>query len=230
VLAPPRPRHRPSAHVRRSHRLQLEPIQQDGPTSCTNACLRMIARYFGREIDAAEIDRALFKDSAGCSFNTDLARIAVRHGLRADCYGYNLYLNDPADAALPPAALLDELRARQASLADPWYAPMLGSIVEALAEGVRYKVRKPVFDTAAAYLRQRIPVVAVVSYPALHDRRGNPFSGHDVVLTGYDARKVFFVDPIDGLEHSVGRAHFMFALHSRSAIGTSDYFTVVHPA
>jgi hypothetical protein len=227
VLAPSRTHHR-SSHLR-SHRLHLAPIRQDGPTTCTNACLRMVAGYFGREIDPGEIDRALFKDSAGCSFNTDLARIARRHGLRADCYGYNLYLNDPADAALAPKALLQKLRAQQASLADPWYAPMLGSIVGALAEGVCYRVRKPLFETAAAYLRQRVPVIAVVSYPALHGRRGNPFSGHDVVLTGYDARKVFFVDPIDGLEHSVTRAHFMFALHSRSAIGTSDYFTVLHP-
>jgi hypothetical protein len=190
----------------------------------------MVARYFGCEIAPEEIDRAIFKDAVGCSFNTDLARIARRHGLRADCYGYNLYLNDPADAALPHDVLLETLRARGADLADPWYAPMLGSIVDALAEGVRYNVRKPAFETAAAYLRDRVPVIAVVSYPALHGRRGNPFSGHDVVLTGYDARRVFFVDPHDGQEHSTTRAHFMFALHSRSAIGTSDYFTVIQPA
>ena len=161
--------------------------------------------------------------------STPTSPASLRHGLRADCYGYNLYLNDLSDAALASGAQLLEQRARQASLADPWYAPMLASIVGALAEGVRYRVRKPVFETAAAYLRQRVPVIAVVSYPALHGQRGDPFSGHDVVLTGYDARKVFFVDPIDGLEHSVTRAHFMFALHSRSAIGTSDYFTVLHP-
>ena len=190
----------------------------------------MVARYFGRELDRDAIDRALFKDSAGCSFNTDLARIALRHGLRADCYGYNLYLSEPADAALAPEALLGKLRAQQANLADPWYSPMLRSIVDALDEGVRYVGRKPVFDIAAAYLRQRVPVIAVVSYPALHGRRGNPFSGHDVVLTGYDSRRVFFVDPFDGHEHAVSRAHFMFALHSRSAIGTSDYFTALQPA
>jgi hypothetical protein len=209
--------------------LQLEPILQDGPTACTNACLRMVAGYFGRELERDAIDRALFKDSAGCSFNTDLARIALRHGFAADCYGYNLYLTDPADAGLSPAALLDRLRRERAHLRDPWYRPMLESIVAALQEGVHYAVRRPAFEIAASYLRARIPVIAVVSYPALHGVRGNPFSGHDVVLTGYDGRRVFFVDPLHGEERSVTRAHFMFALHSRSAIGTSDYFTVIRP-
>jgi predicted double-glycine peptidase len=211
------------------HRLQLTPIVQDGPTSCTNACLRMVAGYFGRKLDRDEIDRALFKDSAGCSFNTDIARFALRHGFAAECYGYNLYLTDPADGGLAPSALLSKLRREQAHLRDQWYRPMLASIVAALAEGVRYVVRRPAFEIAAGYLRQRIPVIAVVSYPALHGVRGNPFSGHDVVLTGYDGRRVYFVDPLHGDERSVTRAHFMFALHSRSAIGTSDYFTVVRP-
>jgi predicted double-glycine peptidase len=213
----------------RTHRLHVEPILQEGPTSCTNACLRMVARYFGQEISRDEIDRALFKDSAGCSFNTDVARIARRHGFAAECYGYNLYLNDPADGDLAQSALLGKLRHEQANLRDPWYRPMLDSIVAALEEGVGYAVRRPTFEIAASYLRQRIPVIAVVSYPALHGVRGNPFSGHDVVLTGYDGRRVFFVDPLHGEERSVTRAHFMFALHSRSAIGTSDYFTVIRP-
>ena len=211
------------------HRLQLEPIVQESPTTCTNACLRMVGRYFGRELSRDEIDRALYKDSAGCSFNTDVARIARRHGFAAECYGYNLYLTDPADGALAPSALLDKLRYERAHLRDPWYRPMLDSIVAALEEGVDYLVRRPAFEIAASHLRQRVPVIAVVSYPALHGVRGNPFSGHDVVLTGYDGRRVFFVDPLHGQERSVTRAHFMFALHSRSAIGTSDYFTVVRP-
>jgi hypothetical protein len=189
----------------------------------------MVARYFGQEIGRDAIDRALFKDSAGCSFNTDVARIARRHGFAAECYGYNLYLNDPADGDLAQSALLGKLRHEQAHLRDPWYRSMLDSIVAALDEGVGYAVRRPTFEIAASYLRQRIPVIAVVSYPALYGVRGNPFSGHDVVLTGYDSRRVFFVDPLHAEERSVTRAHFMFALHSRSAIGTSDYFTVVRP-
>jgi predicted double-glycine peptidase len=213
----------------RTHRLPVEPILQHGPTTCTNACLRMVGRYFGRDFDREEIDRALYKDTAGCSFNTDLARIARRHGFAAECYGYNLYLNDPSDGDLGSTALLAKLRHEQANLRDPWYGPMLDSIVAALDEGVAYLVRRPAFEIAASYLRQRVPVIAVVSYPALHGVRGNPFSGHDVVLTGYDGRRVFFVDPLHGDERSVTRAHFMFALHSRSAIGTSDYFTVLRP-
>jgi hypothetical protein len=189
----------------------------------------MVLGYYGYELAADEIDGALFKDVAGCSFNTDVARIARRHGFAADCYGYNLYLTDPEDGALPQDELLGKLRDEQGRLEDQWYAPMLHSIVAALDEGVRYVIQRPSWDTIAGYLARDVPVIAVVSYAALHGVRGNPFAGHDVLVTGYARRKVHLIDPLDGAEHVVDREHLMFAIASRSAIGTSEYLTAISP-
>jgi hypothetical protein len=220
----------PARPLRRSHRLRVAPIRQDGPTTCTIACLRMVARYFGHEVDPSAVAAALFTDSAGCSYNTDLARIARRLGLEAECHGYNLYLNEPGDGALAPAALLAKMRATRATLADPWYRPMLESIVAALEEGVRYVVRRPTWAAIADYLRRGVPVIAVANYAALHDVRGDPFSGHDVLVTGYEGRKVFLIDPLHGAESCVDRDLLMFAIASRSAIGTSEYLAAAFPA
>ena len=225
--------HRPAEPARPvlcGHRLRVAPIRQDGPTTCTIACLRMIGRYFGREVDPSAAAATLFTDAAGCSFNTDLARVARRLGLEAECHGYNLYLNEPADGALAPDALLAKMRATQASLADPWYRPMLDSIVAALEEGVRYIVRRPDWGAIADYLRRGVPVIAVANYAALHGVRGDPFSGHDVLVTGFEGRKVFLIDPLHGAETCVDRDLLMFAIASRSAIGTSEYLAAAFPA
>jgi hypothetical protein len=189
----------------------------------------MVLRYYGRDAEPIEIERELFHDTAGCCFNTDLARIARRHGLVAECHGYNLYLNDPSDAALSQAELLARFRATRETLPDPWYRPMLDSIVGALEGGVAYSVGRPSWSTIAAYLRRDVPVIAVVSYAALHGKRGNPFSGHDVLVTGYEGRKAFLIDPLHGTEQRVDRDQLMFAIASRSAIGTSEYLAAFYP-
>jgi hypothetical protein len=189
----------------------------------------MVLRYYGRDLASAEIEWQLFHDSAGCCFNTDLARVARRLGLAAECHGYNLYLNDPSDGALSQPELLAHFRSVRTTLADRWYAPMLDSIVASLEEGVGYLVRRPTWNTIAAYLRRGVPVVAVVNYAALHSRRGNPFSGHDVLVTGYEGRKVFLVDPLIGAEQRVDRDQLMFAIASRSATGTSEYLAAFYP-
>ena len=90
-----------------------------------------------------------------------------------------------------------------------------------------YRILKPNAKTIVSYLKKGVPLIASVSYAALHDKKGSVYEGHDVVLSGIDGKMVSYIDPEIAKEKTISIDDLMFAIVSRRAIASSAYLIAI---
>ena len=78
-----------------------------------------------------------------------------------------------------------------------------------------------------AILKKSVPLIASVSYTALHNTQGDAFDGHDIVLSGIENGKIVYIDPEFATEELIDPEDLMFAIISRRAIATSAYLIAI---
>jgi len=209
--------------------ISIKPIKQVNPNSCSIACLIMVLDYYGIEVSHKEILNFIIKATPeGGSFVSEIARFAKSKGFKVDCHAYNLYLTDPKDAELSKKKLLEKLEKElDDSERDKYYDLMLESTIKGIKEGVNYIIKKPNFRIIKSYLTRSIPLIVTVNYAALHDRQGDPFESHDIVLCGLEGETVYFVDPEHAKIESIDSSDLMFAFLQRKIISGSAYLLAV---
>lgn len=112
-------------------------------------------------------------------------------------------------------------------LKDPWYEPALESTIYAIEAGLRYRIQKPNLKDVTRYLEAGAPAILAVNYSALHDLRGDPFEGHDIVITGVDKETFFFIDPRYGEEETITGSDLHFAFLQRKIIAAAAYLLAI---
>jgi len=207
----------------------IKPIKQVNPDSCSIACLMMVLDYYGVKVSHQEIFDFIIKATPeGNSFVTEIARFAKSKGFKVDCYAYNLYLTDPSDSKLSKKKLLQKLEKElRDSKRDKYYDLMLKSTIKGIKEGINYIIKKPNLKIIKSYLARSVPLIVTVNYAALHDKQGDPFESHDIVLCGLDGNVVYFVDPEHAKIESIGSSDLMFAFLQRKIISGSAYLLAV---
>ena len=124
--------------------------------------------------------------------------------------------------------LIDKLNQE---LTQPWFDKentlLVESTIKAIKDGVDYKIKKPSTNTIVSYLEKGVPLIASVSYSALHNAQGNVFEGHDIILSGYEDGNITYIDPEHAKEETISIEDLMFAIISRRAISTSAYLIAV---
>jgi len=208
--------------------ISIKPIKQIDPMECSIACLRMVLDYYGVSIQTKEIYDSIVRDLSGGSFNTEIARFAKMKGFKVECFSYHLGLFDPSDVSLSKEDLIKKLNTQ---MKNPWFSKewslLTNSIIQALKNGVDYIIKIPSRDIILTYLKNKVPLIASVSYAALHNKQGDIFEGHDVVLNGFDKESVLFVDPEYAKEEKIDFDQLMFAIASRRAVSTSAYLVAI---
>lgn len=209
--------------------IPIKPIKQLDPNSCSIACMMMVLDYYGLKVSHKDIFDFIIKATPeGGSFVTEIARFAKSKGFKVDCYAYNLYLTDPKDSKLSKKELLRKLEKElKNSKRDKYYDLMLESTIKGIKERVDYIIKKPDFKTIKQYLTRSVPLIITVNYAALHDKQGDPFESHDIVLCGLDGNVVYFVDPEHAKIESIGSSDLMFAFLQRKIISGSAYLLAV---
>lgn len=210
--------------------IAIVPIKQLEPNECTMVCLKMVLNYYGIDISLKEINDGIIKAIDGSSYNTEIAKFSVTKGLKADCLAYNLYITDPKDSDLSSTQLIKKLKE---GIEHPWFDKdsnllLVKSTINAIESGVNYIIKKPTAKTISLYLKKNIPIIASVNYAALHNKQGNPYTGHDVVLTGIEDNWIRYIDPEHAKEESINIRDLMFAIISRRAISTSSYLIAIY--
>lgn len=189
----------------------------------------MILNYFGLDASFDEINDFIVKATPdGGSFLTEIARYAKLKSFRVDCHAYNLYLTDPKDSGLSKENLLKKLEKElRSSKRDKYYDLMLESTIKAIKEGVNYVIQKPNFELVRSHLREKIPLVVRVNYSTLHDKQGDPFESHDIVLCGLSGNRVYFVDPENARQGLIDSQSLMFAMLQSKIISASAYLLAI---
>jgi hypothetical protein len=182
--------------------LSVQRFVQPDDTTCGPTCLRKVYDFYGLNVDMDEVIDAIERNEDGGTLAVFLGMAALRRGLRARIYSYDLQIFDPTWSSLPRAELVRKIRARSPYLTD---AKRRGAAVAY----VRYleKGGELLFDELTPALLKSIidrghPVLAGLSATYLYgfarerwdeingrlvddDIAGDP-TGHFIVVSGYD--------------------------------------------
>jgi len=211
VLPPERDEHAPASASARE--LTVQRFLQPDDVTCGPTCLRKVYDFYGLQVDMDEVIESLERNEDGGTLAVFLGIAALRRGLRARIFTYDLQIFDPTWATLTREELITKLRARFPYLTD---AKRKGAAVAY----VRYleKGGELAFDDLTPTLLRSIidrghPVLAGLSATYLYgsarerwdpqagalvddDVTGEP-TGHFVVISGYDhwGRRLVVLDP-----------------------------------
>lgn len=207
--------------------LAISPILQT-ENRCGQACLRMVLKFYGREVSDNEIERMLSFDAEGLSYEIDLARVAQHFGLQAHAFAYNVYLTDPArDAIRSQREVLASLQQQVRSLTDQWCQSTCVATIQALEAGVRYHIRKPSLELIQSQVRNGAPLICSVNAAALYQRQGDPTIGHDILLTGSTGRSLHVIDPAVGKTVAMAGEDVFFGLSARGFTAITAYLIAI---
>ncbi len=203
-------------------------IKQQTPMGCFIASLRMVLQCWGLKVTDEEIDQVVLKDEKGGSYLTELAWFARTKGFQVDCFAYNLSLLDPQDGVLSSDILIAKLQKRYEEYKSEWHKTLCASTIRCLKAGVHYIIKKPSLEDMKSYLQKSIPLIVTVNFTALYNKKGDPFAGHDIVVTGIENNTVNYIDPLYGEEKTSDVENFIFALMQRRIVEASAYMIAVY--
>jgi hypothetical protein len=200
---------------RKSYSLNVERILQPDEVTCGPTCLRKVYSYYGLPDTQEQIIGALERNEDGGTLAVYLGIVALKRGLNARIYSYDLRIFDPTWYGSTPDELRAKILARYPHLKDEKRQRAANAYVQFLEMGgelafdeLRHTLLKSIIDRGH-------PVLAGLSATYLYrqarerwddesgkhiddDIAGEPV-GHFVVISGYDnwGRRCIVVDPFE---------------------------------
>lgn len=218
-------------HMESAH-LVFKELDRPPNTDCGERCLGMVINHYDVTVDWDEIHdflRLRNGDSKG-TFLTDLARFAIQKRLSASCLGYPLYLPTVSNSVPAQDLSLTEFQDILRQTTEEWQRLILRSLTNALSAGMGYVIKKPDIDDLRRFLSKSLPVVVGVNHVALYDRNGDPYLNHDIILTGYQDDRFFYIDPSFPGEKTISISDLLFAILQVRLVATSAYALAIGPA
>ena len=206
---------RVKTYSRKSFSLNVERFLQPDETTCGPTCLRKVYAFFGLHDKLEDIIDALERNEDGGTLAVYLGMVALRRGLHARIYSYDLRIFDPTWCSLDSRGLKTKILERYPHLADEKRRRAAAAYVQFLEMGgelafdeLRHTLFRDIIDRGH-------PVLAGLSATYLYrqprerwdvsrnehvddDVAGEP-TGHFVVISGYNnwGRRVTVVDPFE---------------------------------
>jgi hypothetical protein len=189
------------------HELELTVLPQKDDTTCGPTCLEAVYRYHGLEVDLESLVADVVSLPGGGTLAVWLACDALRRGLAAEIYTYNLHLFDPSWFT-GTASIAERLVTQMKHKPDRRLVAAANGYIEFLKLGGVLKFAELNAKLLRHILNKSQPILTGLSATYLYDCpreingdyddvRGVP-TGHFVVLCGYDRerRKVSVADPL----------------------------------
>ncbi|MCD8481803.1 MAG: C39 family peptidase [Verrucomicrobia bacterium] len=189
--------------------ITVEISPQPTETSCGPTCLHAIYNYYGIEASLRDIIHQVETVHNGGTFAVMLGNHALKQGLKARIYSYNLRIFDPTWFPAKPAELATKLRASLNHKHKPKLRQAMQAYIDFCDLGGQVRMADLNGSLLRKYLRRGIPILTGLSSTFLYrDKRADPASnidddlagepeGHFVLLTGYDReqKSVHISDP-----------------------------------
>lgn len=192
--------------------LPVAMLPQPDDTTCGPTCLHAVYGYYGMHFDLKQVIQDVAVLEQGGTLAVMLGIDALKRGMRAHIYTYNLRIFDPSWSKLSRAALMDKLHSQLEFKTSAKVDAASKAYIDFLDRGgeIRFAELNPAL--LRSYLRKRIPILTGLSATYLYncmreytgpnnqsvfdDLRGEP-EGHFVVLAGLDEqlKQVIVADP-----------------------------------
>ena len=227
-------------------RFEIE--KQPNDTTCGPTCLHALYRYYGLEIPFTELEEGIPSLEEGGTLAVMLGLDALRRGLAATLYTFNLRFLDPSwffperikNLEQKLAEQVEIHRGEKRNLAARHY-------LEFVQRGGDLRMEDLTPELLIRYLSQDLPVITGLSSTWLYhskredpltcaedDVRGHP-AGHFVVLNGYDqsVAGVRIADPYEySAEHGQSYTVPIMRLTNAVLLGILTYdanLLIIHP-
>lgn len=222
--APPLPTvdERTEAGVRAAHELSVQRFVQPDDVTCGPTCLRKVYSFYGVEVGLDDIIGSLERNEDGGTLAVFLGISALKRGMSARIYSYDLRIFDPTWARLPPARLADKIHARFPYLNDAKRLRAAQAYLHFLELGGELAFAELTPALLKSIIDREHPILAGLSATYLYryarerwdpmtdrlvddDVRGEP-TGHFVVISGYEqwGRKLIVLDPFEQIPPEPG--------------------------
>jgi hypothetical protein len=186
--------------------LQLEILPQPTDETCGPTCLHALYRFFGEDLDLAQLITEIPFLETGGTLAVILGTHALDKGYSASIYTYNLHVFDPIWFH-PGVDITEKLNQQLEVKKDPKLYWATQAYLKYLEKGGEIKFEELNGKLMRKYLTNNIPILTGLSATYLYqcarelnnefdDIRGTSM-GHFVVLSGYDRenKKVLVSDP-----------------------------------
>jgi hypothetical protein len=200
--------------------LPVSILPQPDEATCGATCLQAVYRYWGMDSTLPDLVARMHRLPQGGTFAVFLAVDALRRGLSANIYTYNLLVFDPTwFSGMAAEELSERLQRQRESKPELRLQEVTPGYVEFLRLGGRLRLEDLTLQRLRRILHLRLPIITGLSstylyrHPREDDRRdmaddilGSP-TGHFVVIAGYDPRRnrMLVLDPYQ--PHPYGPTH-----------------------
>jgi hypothetical protein len=193
--------------------LRVQRFVQPDDVTCGPTCLRKVYDFYGMEIDLEEVVDGIERNEDGGTLAVFLGMAAMRRGLNARIFCYDLQIFDPTWAPLTRDALVARIRARFPYLRDAKRKRAAVAYVRYLEMGGELAFDELTPGLLKSIIDRGHPVLAGLSATYLYrfprerwdsalgrlvddDVAGEP-TGHFVVISGYEnwGRRLTILDP-----------------------------------
>ena len=193
--------------------LSVQRFLQPDDTTCGPTCLRKVYDFYGVDVELEEVVDAIERNEDGGTLAVFLGMAAMRRGLRARIYTYDVQIFDPTWTELSPDAMIAKIRARSPYLTDPKRRGAAVAYVRFLEKGGELAFDELTPGLLKSIIDRGHPVLAGLSATYLYgfarerwdevngrlvddDVAGEP-TGHFIVVSGYEqwGQRLTVLDP-----------------------------------
>lgn len=193
--------------------LHVHRFLQPDDVTCGPTCLRKVYDFYGIDVDMDAVVDAIERNEDGGTLAVFLGMAAMRRGLRARIYTYDLQIFDPTWTHLPREELIRKIRARSPYLTDAKRRGAAVAYVRYLEKGGDLAFDELTPSLLKSIIDRGHPILAGLSATYLYgfarerwdevngrlvddDVAGDP-TGHFIVVSGYDdwGRRLTVLDP-----------------------------------
>lgn len=210
--------------------LNISPLKQIDDHDCSIACAEIILKHYGMYASRKEIEFFLKREKFSTPDAMQIAEYLRFKGFDVNVYSFNLYFFSPKDYKLSQKQLLSKLKKQKKH---PWlkadYKIDIEYLIKAIEAGVFLNIEPPNSERILDSIQKDIPAIVAVNSLVFYETQGDPFSGHDIVVSGFEKDKVFFADPGTGKIESRTLKHFMLGVHARKFINTTAWMITATP-
>lgn len=199
--------------ARIAHELRVHRFLQPDDATCGPTCLRKVYDFYGVSAEMEEIVAALERNDDGGTLAVFLGIAALKHGLKARIYSYDLRIFDPTWFDLPREELIERVEMRFPYLRDPKRLRAAHAYIRFMEKGGEMLFEELTPSLLKSIIDREHPILAGLSATYLYrfkrerwdeddevlvddDIAGEPI-GHFVVISGYDqwGRRLTVLDP-----------------------------------
>ncbi|MFB6075603.1 MAG: peptidase C39 family protein [Candidatus Aenigmatarchaeota archaeon] len=213
--------------------------KQNNNLECGPTSLSMVLKYFGENFSeeeiiesVGEVDETVQGETVG-TFLVDNALFASERGFDVHVYTYSLKHLDESFVGLSQLEMKERIESYLLpECNDELDEHVLRTYVDLIDSDAKLRMKKPSLKTLENFLEREIPPILAVNARLLYDVDSlGIYSGHQIVLTGFDDDVFYWNDPDQYHPEKtleIGRDELFFAL-SNNVLCSSAYLVGIEP-